>query len=73
MLSFTESVTSPPFMCHNQALPVLALTTARDRGFELDDAFVQRQTQHTVDFLARNKERYLKGEGQGGQADMSTR
>lgn len=59
------------FMCHNQALPVFALTTARDRGFDLDGEFLQRQLQHTVDFLARNKERYLKGEGQGGQADMA--
>ena len=59
------------FMCHNQALPVFALTTARDRGFEFDEPFVRNQLQYTVDFLARNKERYLKGEGQGGQADMA--
>src|SRR5436189_2470968 len=43
------------FMCHNQALPVFALTTARDRGFELDEAFLQQQMQHTSDFLAKNK------------------
>jgi hypothetical protein len=59
------------FMCHNQAVPVFALTTARDRGFGLDDAFLQQQMQHTADFLSRNKERYLMGEGQGGQADMA--
>ena len=25
------------FTCHNQGLPILALTTARSRGFEIDD------------------------------------
>jgi len=59
------------FMCHNQALPVFALTAARDKGFPFDRAFVQNQMSFTADFLARNRERYLEGEGQGGQADMA--
>ncbi len=59
------------FMCHNQALPVFAMVTAADRGFPLDRDLVQKQLQHTVNFLDRNRERYLKGEGQGGQADMA--
>ncbi|QDT52954.1 hypothetical protein Pan44_09680 [Caulifigura coniformis] len=59
------------FMCHNQALPVFAMHAARDRGFDLDEEFLREQLQFTVDFLKRNQERYLKGEGQGGQADMA--
>lgn len=59
------------FMCHNQAIPVFALVAAADRGFPLDREFVQEQMKHTAAFLERNRERYLKGEGQGGQADMA--
>lgn len=59
------------FMCHNQALPVFALKAAAARGFELDTEFLQHQLTFTAEFLSRNRERYLKGEGQGGQADMA--
>ncbi len=56
------------FTCHNQALPVLALTTARDRGFKIDTENLQQQVQFTADFLAKNRTNYLAGKGQGGQA-----
>lgn len=56
------------FTCHNQALPILALTTARSRGFTIDAENLQRQLQFTADFLARNRTNYLAGKGQGGQA-----
>jgi hypothetical protein len=59
------------FNCHNQGLPILALTTARERGFPLDEQFLQTQLQFTADFLAKNKDRYLEGKGQGGQVDMA--
>ncbi len=59
------------FMCHNQALPVFAITAAATRGFPLDDGFLKRQLTHTHAFLDRNRERYQTGEGQGGQADMA--
>lgn len=56
------------FTCHNQALPVMALTTARARGFTIDADNLQRQIQFTADFLAKNRTNYLAGKGQGGQA-----
>lgn len=59
------------FTCHNQGLPIMALTTAQSRGFEIDTEHVQTQLKFTVDFLARNKANYLEGKGQGGQADMA--
>lgn len=59
------------FMCHNQTLPLLALTTARDRGFALDGELLQSQLRFTADFLGKNKEKYLTGKGQGGQVDMA--
>lgn len=59
------------FTCHNQGLPILALTTARSRGFEIDEEHIQSQLKLTADFLAKNKTRYLEGKGQGGAADMA--
>ncbi|HWN94329.1 MAG TPA: hypothetical protein VNT99_04800, partial [Methylomirabilota bacterium] len=56
------------FTCHNQALPVMALTTARSRGFTIDAENLRRQIQFTADFLAKNRTNYLAGKGQGGQA-----
>lgn len=56
------------FTCHNQALPVIAFTTARNRGFAVDDEFVQSLADFTAGFLARNQENYRLGRGQGGQA-----
>ena len=56
------------FTCHNQALPVMALTTARSRGFTIDAENLRRQIQFTADFLEKNRTNYLAGKGQGGQA-----
>jgi hypothetical protein len=56
------------FTCHNQALPVMALTTARSRGIRIDAENLRRQVQFTADFLAKNQTNYAAGKGQGGQA-----
>jgi len=56
------------FTCHNQALPIMALTTARSRGLTIDAENLRRQVQFTADFLAKNRTNYLAGKGQGGQA-----
>jgi hypothetical protein len=56
------------FTCHNQGLPIMALSVARDRGFTIDRENLQRQVEFTADFLARNRTNYLAGHGQGGQA-----
>lgn len=59
------------FNCHNQGLPIMALTTARSRGFAVDSEHLKRQIQFTAEFLARNRQRYLQGDGQGGQIDTA--
>jgi hypothetical protein len=59
------------FTCHNQGLPIMALTVARDRGFAIDGDNLRTQVQFTADFLARNRTNYLTGKGQGGQADTA--
>jgi N-acyl-D-amino-acid deacylase len=55
------------FTCHNQALPVIALTEFSRRGFDVDREILQRQIQHTWDHLDKGKTEYLAGNGQGGQ------
>jgi hypothetical protein len=59
------------FACHNQATPALAFTTARGRGFAVADEFLKAQMEHIAEFLAGNRENYLKGTGQGGQVDTA--
>ena len=56
------------FTCHNQGLPVMALTMARSRGIMIDAESLRQQVQFTADFLAKNRTNYLAGRGQGGQA-----
>jgi hypothetical protein len=55
------------FSCHHQALPVLALATARARGFRVDEGVLQKQVAFTLKSLANNRDGYQKGRGQGGQ------
>jgi hypothetical protein len=59
------------FTCHNQGLPIIALTTARDHGLEIDAEHLQTQAQFIADFLGKNKPKYLEGKGTGGQADTA--
>lgn len=55
------------FTCHNQALPVFALTQAKKQGFAVDEENLKRQIEHTLAHLKRGKKGYLAGKGQGGQ------
>ena len=55
------------FTCHNQALPVMALSEAKSRGFAIDEANFTRQVNHTFKHLERGRKNYLEGKGQGGQ------
>jgi hypothetical protein len=59
------------FTCHNQGLPIMALVTARSRGLEIDDEHLRTQLRFIAAFLAKNKENYLSGKGQGGQVDTA--
>src|SRR5688500_4156785 len=59
------------FACHNQGLPIMAMTTARARGVAIDSEELKGQLQHIVEFLGENRANYLEGKGQGGQADTA--
>jgi hypothetical protein len=59
------------FACHNQAVPMLAFTTARARGFAVRDEDVQKQLDFVAEFLGRHRENFQKGQGTGGQVDSA--
>jgi hypothetical protein len=59
------------FSCHHQAVPLVALTTAKARGFTVSDEVVQQQLKFTAESLAKGKDNYRKGVGQGGRADTA--
>src|SRR5262249_826840 len=53
------------FSCHHQALPVMALASARQRGFAVDADSIKKP----IDFSLKsftNKEQLIKGQGVGG-------
>jgi N-acyl-D-amino-acid deacylase len=59
------------FSCHHQALPVLAVIEARRHGFEIDEANLEAQLEHTAAHLKRGRAAYADGRGQGGQVDTA--
>jgi hypothetical protein len=59
------------FACHHQAIPILAMTTARSRGFSVDGEELRKHLRFIADFLDRNRENYRKGKGQGGAVDTA--
>jgi Prenyltransferase and squalene oxidase repeat len=59
------------FGCHHQAMPVLALTEARRRGFKIDETNYAEQLKRTAEHLKRGEESYRQGTGQGGRADTA--
>lgn len=55
------------FTCHNQAVPIVALSEARHRGFDVDEKNLTRQIKHTTEHLKRGRKNYDEGRGQGGR------
>jgi squalene cyclase len=54
------------FSCHHQAVPVVALSLAKARGFSVDSSLIRAQMKHTEADLSTAAESYKKGEGQPG-------
>ena len=59
------------FACHQQGVPIFALTAAKAKGFEIDEAELKTQLEFIAGFLAKNQKQYLEGKGTGGQADTA--
>lgn len=55
------------FTCHNQGLPLMALTTAKRHGFAVDEELLKKQGEFIAGFLERNRPAFLNGKGTGGQ------
>jgi hypothetical protein len=54
------------FSCHHQALPVFALTSAKQRGFTVTTDAVKQQLEFTLAFLSPRKDKIAKGQDVGG-------
>jgi prenyltransferase beta subunit len=59
------------FSCHHQAMGVIALAEVRERGFKIDEENFTAQVDRVATHLKGGKENFLKGNGQGGQADSA--
>jgi hypothetical protein len=59
------------FACHNQAIPIFALMTARSRGLRVDGKEIQKHLHFIAAFLDGNRANYQKGLGQGGQVETA--
>lgn len=54
------------FSCHHQAVPVLALSAVKDRGFAIAAEAITDPVEHTEADLRGALDAYRKGDGQGG-------
>jgi N-acyl-D-amino-acid deacylase len=54
------------FSCHHQAMSMLSLTAARQRGFRVEPEEIQRQTDFTLKTFAEKKDTIAKGQGVAG-------
>ena len=60
------------FACHNQAPPMLAFATAKQRGFDIPADVFKSQAEHIVGFIDTNRDRFKDGRGTGGQVDTAS-
>jgi N-acyl-D-amino-acid deacylase len=56
------------FSCHHQTMPILAMTTARDAGFAVDDDLMDEQVEFSRKFFRARMERLNEGRDIGGRA-----
>ena len=54
------------FSCHHQAVPILALASAKERGFSIPEEAIGDLAEHSEADLRGSIESYRKGTGQGG-------
>jgi N-acyl-D-amino-acid deacylase len=54
------------FSCHHQALPMMALASAKERGFAIDEKVVAKQVKFTLDTFTPNVKDIRNGIGIGG-------
>jgi hypothetical protein len=52
--------------CHNNSLPAMAVSLARERGFKIDEQAVQQENAKIAEVWGAKRERLLQGDGPGG-------
>jgi len=60
------------FTCHNHGVPLLAFATARDHGFTVPEAKVKELVAFITEDMERNRERFARGQGPGGEVDNAS-
>jgi N-acyl-D-amino-acid deacylase len=58
------------FSCHHQALPAFAMVTARDAGFEIDEAQLAEQAEFTRRSFAGKIEQVARGHAVEADPDV---
>lgn len=56
------------FSCHHQTLPMLAMKSAREAGFKVDEEIFQQQLNHTRKFFTGKLKNLKSGSGIGGKS-----
>ncbi|HEV3202897.1 MAG TPA: prenyltransferase/squalene oxidase repeat-containing protein [Gemmataceae bacterium] len=59
------------FSCHHQAMAMLSLSSAQERGFTVESVKIKQQTEFTLDTFRPKKEQILKGAGVPGGNTMA--
>lgn len=59
------------FSCHHQAMSILTMTSARQRGFAIDPAKLSKQVEFTLASFRPNQEQIAKGSGVPGGSTMA--
>jgi hypothetical protein len=59
------------FSCHNQGVPLLALATARERGFDVPEKELETQAKFITNVLEGHRRRFLRGQGPPGEVETT--
>ena len=51
------------FTCHHQALPLMALSRAKQFGFKVNEKVIKAQTEFTLEYFSDRQDRLPKGQG----------
>jgi hypothetical protein len=59
------------FSCHSQGVPLVALSEAKKRGFDIDKSEIESQRSAILAFLVINQSNFREGKGTGGRVDTA--
>jgi N-acyl-D-amino-acid deacylase len=59
------------FSCHHQAMSIQSLSSARQRGFKVDEPTIRGQVEFTLSTFSKKKDRVARGEAVEGASTMA--